>query len=68
MYWAPRSAVQLAFERLRLVDMRPPQPLALSHTETLPGFGAPSVSRADVSPLVKPPPITEKKLYVRITI
>ena len=61
MYWAPKSAVQLAFEGLLLVDIRPPQPLALSQTEILPGFVAPSASRADVTPLVNPPPITGKK-------
>ena len=68
MYWAPKSAVQLALEGLLLVDIRPPQPLALSQTEILPDFVAPSASRADVTPLVNPPPITGKrKFWIKVS-
>ena len=42
----------------------PPQPLALSQTEILPGFVAPSASRAEVTPLVNPPPITGKRKFL----
>ncbi len=65
MYWAPRSAVQLGFEGLLLVDIRPPQPRALSQMETL---REPSESRAEVTPLVKPPPTTARKVFSYSTV
>jgi hypothetical protein len=52
--------MQAALEGLRDVDMRPPQPLALSQTDRFNALILASARSADVTLLVSPPPTTIK--------
>ena len=63
MYCAPKSAVQFWLEGLLLVDIRPPQPRALSQTVALIER---SESSEEVTPLVKPPPITKIQVQIKM--
>ena len=61
MYSAPRSVIHWGFPGLLEVDIRPPAPRALSHTDILTFLehNCLESNEADTA-LVIPPPITEK--------